>query len=64
MPTKIIELRQPTGPDRREDPDCRACGRPTPRGHISASDLWCWAKRQPPPVYVFKTPGDDGPEAA
>lgn len=55
MDTKVTELRQPTGADRRHDPHCRACGLSTPRDEISASDLWEWSRRQPAPVLPFKS---------
>jgi hypothetical protein len=64
MPTKIIELRQPIGPDTRRDPNCRACGHPTPKGHISASDLWGWAQKQPTPIRPFRDRDGDPPSAA
>lgn len=55
MGTKVIELRQPIGTDRRHDPNCLACGLVPPRGEISASDLWEWSKRQPIPVLPFRS---------
>jgi hypothetical protein len=54
MATKALEMRQPTGVDRRHDPHCRACNHRPPKGEISASDLWEWTRRQPTPVSPFR----------
>lgn len=55
MGTKAKELRPITEQGAKHDPHCRACGAPTPKGYISASDLWVFVLAQPTPCSAFRT---------
>lgn len=54
MPTKVKELRQPTGVDNRTDPTCRACRLEPPRDTIRADVLWQRVLKKKAPLKVFK----------
>lgn len=53
-PTKVTEVRQPTGVDRRTDPHCRTCQLEPPRDTMPADKLWAWTLRQPAPTRAFR----------
>jgi len=53
MPKKAKEIRPITEQGLKVDPQCGVCGK-VPKGQISASNLWGWAKKQTLPIKPFR----------